>query len=156
MLFSLVDIMKYLQWPLSFIVLVHDKIALSFAFELFLDKWLKLRANMNLCIKSLHPILHPSTLRMKLFPLRDLNPIARHFFSRRRRSCDPQGRGKVTLLKSILSEKVVRGNNELRESLSQRINQKCSNKIQVSYPEGSTWNKRQVLRSLTFKKDETW
>ena len=60
---------------------------------------------------------------MKLFPLKDLNLIARHF-SRRRRSCDPQGRGKVTLLKSILSKKSVRGNNELRERLSQSNNQK--------------------------------
>ena len=82
----------------------------------------------------------------------------RVIFSRRRRSCDPQGRGKVTLLKSILSEKVARGNNELRESISQRINQKCPNKIQVSYPEGPTWNKRNVLRSLKslVEKEEKW
>lgn len=43
----------------------------------------------------------------------------RVIISRRRRSCDPQGRGKVTLLKSILSEKVERGNYELRELLKE-------------------------------------
>ena len=95
------------------------------------------------------PNIAPKYTSNETFPSKGSEPNCASFFSRRRRSCDPQGRGKVTLLKSILSEKVVRGNNELRESLSQRINQKCANKIQVSYQEGSTWNKRQVLRSLS-------